>query len=139
VRAEVFESKIKKLMGTDVRVVKLANGKYGWAVDQRASTDLQQVSGIPNLVQGLLTRMETEQGTNLNFTRLGLPRVIGQKSLEQRWYETRFAIDQQVIADPRIERLVAVRFTVENQTITMDVDAQPVGFDSRRPIPVMLT
>lgn len=133
-------SQIEALMGRDIKLVRLDNKHYGWAVDQaHGSTDIQTVYGTPNLIQGLETRMRTEQRTNPQFPGDGLPRMVGEKTDEQLWASARFAFEHQVLADPRIDRILSIRFSIAGDYLQADIDAQPVGYDTNRVIPLQVS
>lgn len=132
-------SQIEAAMGRDVRLVDLGHHRYGWVIDEaHGSVDLQYVEGIPNLVQGLGTRLRTERGTNANFPTLGVPRLEGKKAFAQLWMEARYAVHQTILEDPRIATIRGIQIEIQNQVVVLNIDAQPVGFDTSRPIPVIL-
>jgi hypothetical protein len=127
-------------MGEDLRAKLLTNGKWGWVIDTaHGSVDLQKISGIPNLVQGLTTRLRTEEYTNLNFPGLGLPELVGAKAWGDAWREARFFLHQEVMADPRIDSIIGMTYSVDNQRVSIELDAVPVGYDTSRIMPLTLT
>jgi hypothetical protein len=137
--SNVGASQAEEFMGTDIRLIQLSNGKYGWAVDTaHGSTDIQTISGVPNLVQGVGTRFRTEQGTNPQFPTVGMPNMVGEKSQYQLWLEARFALEGQILDDPRIDRVISIQFEVVNDVLEMNVSAQPVGYNTSRVLPVQV-
>jgi hypothetical protein len=133
-------SQIDALMGTDFRARKLTNGKWDWWIDTaHGSVDLQKVSGIANLKQGLVTRIRTERMTNLNFPGVGLPNLVGTKAWADVWQEARFHLHQEVLSDPRIDKISGMTFEADNQRVSIELDAVPVGFDTSRTMPLTLT
>jgi len=135
----VGASQAEAFMGRDIKTVRLENGKYGWACDTaHGSTDVQTIYGLKNLIQGIETRFRTEQRTNPQFPADGMPPMVGEKGTIQLWTEVRFALDQQIMADPRIERVLSVEFEMLADTVTINIGAQPVGYSTARSLPVQL-
>ena len=133
-------SQIETLMGKDIRLELLSNGLWDWYCDDgHGAVDIQTIGGLPNLVQGLETRLRTDLGTNPQFPADGLPPMVGQKSTFQLYLEARFALEKQVLADPRINRVVSATFEVVNDAVTCNVVAQPVGYDTNRIVPLQIT
>jgi hypothetical protein len=133
-------SQISVALGVDIRTVKLANGKYGWAEDTpHGSTDVQVSSGINNLVQGLEARMRREQGQDPHFPNCGLPRLVGNDAVGQSFREARFAMEVQLLQDPRIEAVERLEFDLDRDSLVISADARVVGLDSSRTIPVTVS
>ena len=133
-------SQAASMFGRDLRLTRLVSGNYGWVVDiAHGSTDVLTVVGVPNMVQGLETRMRNELRHDLCFPGVGLPRLVGNKSIGETWMEARIAIQQQLLSDPRIQHVAGMKFSQEADVLTIDVDARPVGFDTNRTIPLTVS
>jgi hypothetical protein len=133
-------SQVSSFFGKDVRLEKLANNKYGWLVDiAHGSEDVLLVSGVDNLVQGLGSRMRTEKRHDLCFPAMGLPRIVGNRSIGELWMEARIAVQQETLADPRIEAVSGMEFTVEQDVLTINVNARPIGYDTNRTLPLTVS
>lgn len=133
-------SQAASMFGRDIRLELLPTGNYGWLVDvAHGSTDVLQVIGVSNLVQGLESRMRNERRHDLCFPGVGLARMVGNKSVGETWMEARIGIQQQLLADPRIQYVSGMRFTATDDALTIDVDARPVGFDTNRAIPLVVS
>jgi hypothetical protein len=136
-------SQIDAAMGVDLRVVKLPNGKYGWGEDSThggtGGEDVQAISGVNNLVQALEARMRREQGEDPHFPNCGLPRLVGNDAIGQTFREARFAMEVQLLQDPRIEAVERLEFDLAGDVLEISADARIVGLDSSRTIPVSVS
>lgn len=138
--ADVGESQSEVHLGTDIELVKLSNGQYGWAVDtSHGATDARLISGIDNMSQAILVRLKTIQGENIIFPRLGLPRLVGVKQLQDNTSEAALRVRQQLLADPRIERIIKYEFELVDDALTLFATVMPVGFNTSRVISRTLT
>lgn len=139
-------SQMEEHLGEDFELIRLlgATGRpiesFGWAIDTAGgSVDVRKVRGIKNYAQALEMRFRTEQGHNILYPSIGLPRLVGQKSFGERLANANYAARQQLLADKRTERVIGFRFrTVEDQVI-IDADVQPVGFATGRVISRTIT
>ena len=132
-------SQAATLMGIDVKTARVGWHVWGWLVDTaHGSVDVQSISGIDNLVQGLENRMRTEHGTDLCFPAVGLTDFVGSKSAGDIWMEAYASVARQVKADPRIDQVAGVEFAVEQDVLEITVRARPIGYDSSRPIPLVV-
>jgi len=132
-------SQIADRMGTDLRWDRLDSGQYSWAIDfGHGAGDLITVKDIDNLSQALGVIMRTEQGTNQAFPGVGMPRLVGGTVHDQLFAEARFAMESQITADRRIERLLGLKLELVQDVLTIVTDVQPVGYDGARQIPVTL-
>ena len=133
-------SQAENLWGRDFELTKLPNGQYGWAIDSVAgSTDARHVEGEKNLVQAIDARFRTEQGQNILYTQIGLPRLVGDNSTESVFVNARYEARRQLLADPRIERLASFKLLIDQDSMIMESSIQPVGAASTRTISRMLT
>ena len=127
-------------LGTDLELVKLTNGQHGWAEDvAHGATDARQVYGLNNLAQAINSRLITEQGQNILYPRVGLPRLIGVRQLSDTRSEANLRIRQQLLADPRIEKVIKYVFTLNQDALEVTATVQPVGFSTARVISRTLT
>lgn len=139
-QAQLGQSQAELHMGSDFRMVQTGKGRWGWVVDaDHGSVDCQKLSGIDNLGQGLQSRLRTVRGEDILFPDLGLPRLVGQSQFLDPLAEARFRTRQQILADPRIERLISFEFSVVQDELNLTATVQPVGFDSARTISRQLT
>lgn len=122
--------------GVDFERVRLANGRYGWAIDTaHGSTDVRKIRGVANLSQGLSGRVRTQQAENVLYPAFGLSRTVGEKN-DLNALAIRFEIRQQVLADPRIASISRIELTsIEDQSV-ISVDAVPVGYTSTKSLTI---
>lgn len=122
-------------LGTDYEWVQISKGQWGWKIDEtHGAIDGTIASGIGNLAQALGTRLRTERGTNILYPDLGMPRLIGASQIESPATEVNLRVRQQVLADPRVERLHRASFEVDQDAVTVTITAQPVGASTPRTI-----
>jgi len=138
-------SQIEDQLGVDLLLVRLDTGKYGWAVDsQHGSESIRRVRGAKNLSQALAKRVRTEQGTNVSFPEVGLPRLIGESIFGgadsgSAYAMASYELHRQIEAEDRIQRVANMTFTVDKDALTAVIYAVPVGYDTSRAINVTLT
>ena len=137
--SSLSESQIEALYGIDLKLRQLGTGRWDWIVDYaHGSIDLQLVSKLDNLIQGLETRLRTERWTDLCFPSVGLPVLVGDKSFGATWMEARAAFQGQVLSDPRIRDVRNISFKVDLDVLEVIIYARPVGSDTGRTIPLTL-
>jgi hypothetical protein len=133
-------NQVEALLGVDFEREQLPNGQVGWAIDvSGGSTDARKVRGVANLSQGLDGRLRTTEGENILYPQLGMPRFVGNRALGNDVVNSRYLIRRQFLADPRVERVVSLRFGADADTLEIEADVQPVGFTSTRTIARTLT
>lgn len=142
----VGDSQSEAYLGTDFELVQTLrpdgrpSGQYAWAIDTaHGSTDVRKISGIKNYSQALEMRFRTEEGFNILYPSIGLPRLVGQKNFQERLSDANFAARTQLLADKRTDRLAGFRFRVDNDKVYIDADVVPVGFNSSRVISRSIT
>lgn len=134
------ESQIEAHLGRDFELRKLSNGQYGWAIDEAGgAADCYHVSGIDCLAQNFITRLTTEQGQNILYPNIGLPRLIGIKASGEVLAEKQYEARNQILADPRVDRLNELSFNVVNDAIEIRAEVVPIGYTSARVISRTLT
>jgi hypothetical protein len=127
-------------LGEDFKMVPLPDGVFGWEIDRAGgSVDVLKVTGIPNIAQALEMRFRTEQGANILYPSIGLPRLVGIGAFGPKLADARYQARAQILADKRIERLARFDFHVENDALFLDADVQPVGYSTTRTISRTLT
>lgn len=137
---ETGGSQAEAHLGVDYEYVQVTKGQWGWRIDAtHGSVDGIKTSGIGNLSQALGTRLRTQRGTNILFPNVGLPRLVGVDQAENPAIEVNLRVRQQILADPRVDRLQGATFTVVQDAITIDIKAQPVGASTPRTISQTLT
>ena len=137
---ETGSSQIDAHLGRDFELRQLSNGKYGWAIDSASGgTDVYHVQGVPNLGQNVVVRLMTEQGQNILYPNLGLPRVIGVKNLGEVLVQKEYEARNQILADPRVSKLNELQFTLNEDVLEVRASIVPVGFTSARTISRTLT
>jgi hypothetical protein len=132
------KSKIEELLGRDLKMVAVGD-QFGWDVDYaHGQEDAQIVAGNDNLVQALYTRLRTERYTDQVFPALGLPRLVGNVDSAPRVTEARLALEQQILDDSRIEKINSMALELVADALLITIDAQPIGSDGNRVIPLTL-
>ncbi len=127
-------------LGVDYEYVQISKGQWGWKIDAtHGAVDGIKTNGIGNLAQALGSRLRTERGTNILFPNIGLPRLVGVNQAENPATEVTLRVRQQILADPRVERLRSATFKVVQDAVTIDIKAQPVGATTDRVISQTLT
>jgi hypothetical protein len=127
-------------LGVDFELVQISKGQWGWKVDaSHGATDGTRTSGIGNLSQGLGSRLRTERGTNIIYPNLGPDRLVGTNQLENPATQVQLRMRQEILADPRVDRLVSADFSVEDDAVNVTIKAQPVGATTPRTISQTLT
>lgn len=92
-----------QLLGSDFLLRRVGGRRPGWVADPNAGmADAQRVSGVPNLIQGVSTRLHIDRGSCQLYTRLGLARVIGLGIKRIDLETAQFRLMQTVQEDPRI-------------------------------------
>jgi hypothetical protein len=136
---DVGQSQAERLLGSDFALVRTTKERFGWAVDvAHGSVDALKVQGIPNYCQGLSSRVRTEQGQDMLHPSVGMPRLVGVSQNGDNISEAMFRLRQQVLADPRTDKLLNFEFRVVGDAVYMDCSVQPVGYASSTVIPVTL-
>lgn len=126
-------------MGCDALVVPIGK-QWGWEVDlAHGGTDIKKVRGIPNMVQGLGKRLRTVRGENILQPTLGVRRSVGARQFGDQVAEAVMLVRQQVMADPRVQRLIAMDFDSNLDALELTMNIQPVGYSTARIVTVPLT
>jgi hypothetical protein len=128
------------LLGVDAKSVLISKEQWGWEVDvAHGATDIKKVRGIDNMAQGLASRLRTTQGENILQPSVGVRRSVGQKQFGDNVAEAVMVTRQQVLADPRVQRLISLDFETELDAIDLSMRVQPLGYSTARVVRIPLT
>jgi hypothetical protein len=131
---------VDRQLGEDAKSVQLDNGQWGWVVDTaHGATDIVKISGLANMAQGLGARLRTIRGENILQQTLGVRRSVGQKQFQDSMAEAVMVTRQQVLADPRVQRLLSMEFEAELDALDIVMRVQPIGYATARVVTVPLT
>ena len=133
--ARPTESAEDRFLGVDWELARDSKGFFDMAVDvEGGSVDAKRIRGIKNLGQAVIIRIDTEQGSDILYNRLGQKRVFGTTILGLDRELAGFRVGEAVGADPRIATVRNVRLNavVAEQPDVADVelDAEVRGFDA---------
>lgn len=127
---EIGKSQLDEHLGRTWKQVKVGR-QYDLAVDTaHGSHDLETVSGVAAVLQTLGVRLRTEQGDNLTFPDLGLPRMVGQLELGR----DEFAVRQQMVADLRVDSVLQTKISRDKDVVTQEVTVLLRGSDTPRTV-----
>jgi len=133
-------SQSEEFLGEDFELVQIDKDTWGWAVNESGgSVDARKVKGIPNFVQAIQARFRTEQGTNILYPSIGMPRAVGQRGVTDRVAAVRFMARAQLLADKRVERLARYGLKLTQDVLELEADLVPRGFTTSRTITQQLT
>jgi hypothetical protein len=128
------------LLGTDFALETTDGGKtYDIPIDvEGGSVDAKLVAGIPNLVQGVRTRLLTEQGHDVLYRYVGVRRIIGLGNGLVDTEAAKFRLSEAVLADPRISGMQDMTFEEGATPDALDVDMslEVRGFSERAQLQV---
>jgi len=123
----------ESLFGVDVELEALSSGRYGWRIDTaHGAVDAQLVRGVDNVSQAIGVRLRTERGQNVIYPSVGLPRQVGLKSFGAG--EAILALRQQIASDPRVQKILGLRFSLVQDALTLEASVQLVGSQVPRAI-----
>ncbi len=132
--ARLEETAAQRFLGTDLALVD-AGGREGaqlfdLEVDvEGGSVDFKTVSGLDNMSQALTIRLRTEQGTDVLYKKLGLPRVLGLNIVPVDVETARFRIVEAIEADPRVATVQRLDFLDStDDALVVDMDVELRGF-----------
>ena len=133
------------LLGIDLRVDEVgsrARGTYDLVVDvENGSTDFKYVRGVPNLQQGIRSRLITDKGSDILYTRIGLSRVVGLGFTAVDLENAQIRVVEAVRGDPRIAAVRSLTFLEDSdaQADLLDVtlEAEVRGFN--QPVNIQTT
>jgi hypothetical protein len=140
--------KEERFWGTDFKLKPLEDTnpqvgpRGGYDLEANGSgNDFLLVKGEDNLVQGITTRVITEQGSSALYSDLGVPAAIGsvQPFLEEEAAKTSF--QRAVLVDPRISSVTNVRLLARSSpdTLQIEMDAVALLLEDKTTVPVSTT
>lgn len=92
------------------------------------SVDVKTVRGLNNMKQSLIIRLRTEQGTDILYKNVGLPRIIGLNNRPLDLQTARFRLIQSLEADGRVAAVRQVLFENDNDILNADITLELRGF-----------
>ena len=126
----------ERLLGTDLFTPESSTqpGFFSMQIDTvGGSTDFLSVTGIPNLSQGIVTRIVTEQGSDVLYRRLGHKPLIGTNIPIVDAESAQFRITEAIAADPRIAEVRSLEVAAPEEgvdspdVVRVEVDAVVQG------------
>lgn len=122
-----------QLFGTDLQLKLISASTsrpvFGLNVDEEGgSIDVQTVSGVKNIAQGLLQRILIERGSDILYQTLGLQRVIGFGITPVDIEVVRIRILESLQRDQRIVAVTRIVIEAQGDALIIDLDAQLRGF-----------
>jgi LysM repeat protein len=127
---------------TSVNNVGSSNTQYDLAVNtDGASLDFLTVQGLPNLQQGLVTRLTTDKGANVLYQQVGVQQVVAFNIAALDLETIRFRIQAALAADPRVAAVTQVLISQSSaaaDTAVVDATVQPRGYNQPSSIQVTL-
>jgi hypothetical protein len=102
------------------------------------STDAKLVEGERNIEQVVLSRLITEQGTDVLYKHVGLKRIVGLNFVVSDLANAQYRIRESITADPRISSLQNLQFGDSDDKLETSMEAVLRGFSETRPINVAL-
>jgi hypothetical protein len=125
------QSTAAQLLGTDFALVSADGGQtYDIPIDvQGGSVDAQLVSGVPNLQQGLRTRLDVEEGQYVLYQRFGTKRIVGLGNKVADVESAKFRVQESIMSDPRIVNVMHVEFPTDHpDAFVTDITVEVLGF-----------
>lgn len=118
------------LLGRDIMIegiteeTRLGKPLYDIPIDvEGGSVDVKLVAGIPNLIQGLMTRLGTEKGSDTLYRRMGVDRILGTKQAPVDLEASRFRLSQALLQDPRLASVRRLSFLGLDSGTVLEEDA----------------
>lgn len=100
--------------------------------------DVQTVSGVDNLRQGLTNRFLTTQGDNATFPNHGLPLLVGEGGTEDRVANAAIEAEAQLRAEQRVAKITDLSIVDDGDSLLLTSTVEPVvgkAFDIAVPFP----
>lgn len=117
------ESQLDALFGTDLKATYDEDeGAYDFVVSPESLTDFQIVSGEDNLGQAVTAILSTEKGANVMYQQVGYDRIVGKKGTVERFIEARSRVVAAVQRDPRVSRVQNASFTLDGDSLVVELD-----------------
>jgi len=120
-------SPLTQRLGTDLKLIRLANGKYNLALG--SSGDIATVSGVPNLEQAITIKVNTEQGELPTHPAFGLRFPIGTKARQQSLIAFQLNARTTLLSDRRIGSVDSLTVGVTGNVLKLQGNLSVKGFD----------
>lgn len=126
------------LLGADLELEEVAGRPgalmYDLAIDtNRGSTDLKVIKGVPNMAQGIRSRILTDKGSDILFKRMGLDRMVSLNITPVDLETARFRFRECIKQDQRVA--AARKIVFESGTegapvdgVVIDAEVELKGF-----------
>jgi hypothetical protein len=93
------------------------------------AVDAKYVAGLPNLQQGIKTRLDTERGSDILYQLLGVQAVVGLTNKTIDVEAAKFRVGEAITMDPRIAALVQIEFEATgDDRLATDMTVEVRGF-----------
>lgn len=125
---EEGENPLYAVFGVDVRLVPAPGSESGiYTFALSPSGDLDLVSGLDNLKQGVILKFITEKGNLTVHPRYGAQFAIGTKSTPDSFNTFRIDTQSTILSDTRIRAVHNLNFLVKEDKLYARADLIPVG------------
>lgn len=114
-------------LGTDLALDSNGNILLG-------GNDLVTISGIPNLLQAINTRLQTEQGQMIKETTFGILTQVGNPGVGLSNSYAQMAIKASLIQDPRISQVENVNVLIQGDELFITADLTVPAFPTVIPL-----
>ncbi len=117
-----------QLLGRDF-LLKENDKLFDWVVDaDHGSVDFKIIAGVPNLAQGLTTRLSIERGHNPLYRFVGISRIVGLNNADVDQETARFRVIEAITNDPRVSSVRRISFEPVADRLAVDADVEIRGF-----------
>lgn len=89
--------------------------------DVHGSDDVQIISGVPNVIQGVKIILGTERGTTDFILDLGIRRLIGGKGTLDRLLDASLVLREAVLADDRVAAIDSIDLILEGDVLSQEM------------------
>lgn len=102
------------------------------------SNDVALVTGLPNLMQAINTRLRSVQGSLIKQTAIGISGGAGLAGTSLSLSYLRMSIRATLLEDPRIEEVKNLVINLNGDTVNASMDIRPVSYNLTLPVSVTL-
>jgi len=89
--------------------------------DVHGADDVQIVSGVPNVIQGVKIILGTERGTTDFILDLGIRRLIGGKGTLDRLLDASLVLREAVLSDDRVAAIDSINLVLEGDVLSQEM------------------